>query len=98
VTRPGRTGAERVCTCPHEFSVPAPGCDIHARPSLREAVVALLWNSVADGEGAHAAADCPGADLCPLCLAWRALGYGRRWPGAKRAEKKLPTRAARRTP
>lgn len=56
-----------------------------------EAVRRLLWIAVADEvpRGCSCAPD----DPAPYCYAWQALGYGKHWPGAARAARRL-TKAA----
>jgi len=60
---------------------------------LRLVVVDYLWTACADMAPPcdHESA-CSREDPDPLCRAWRALGYGKHWPGWAKAEDRLPTR------
>jgi hypothetical protein len=62
---------------------------------LRAALVDMMWIAVADeAEACKPSGEvfCSARDPAPLCRVWRALGYGKHWPGYVKAEDRLPTR------
>ena len=65
--------------------------------ATRAALVRLLWRSVHDGESCLSGG-CTESDLLDVCEAWRALGFGKHWPGHRRAVARLRREARRAKP